>query len=91
MTSIKENLIFALESAEYNNKEITFGYINSDGFTMLATVVPEIMVFDDQIEISDTTDFHVNIPLNDSIDYDDENDGEYTIHTKHGEISIFAK
>ncbi len=91
MTSIKENLIFALESAEYNNKEIMLGYINNDGITMLITIIPEIVVFDDQIDIYDGTDFHINIPLNGSIDYDDENDGEYIIHTENAEISIFSK
>ena len=88
--SIKENLIFALENAEENYKEIELGYISSDGLMMTSLLTPEVMINDDEIEVCDASKgmaCRFVIELNNSLMFDGEME-EYSLTIGNGRFSF---
>lgn len=89
MNSIKKDLIFALEDAENEGKEICVNYVNDSGFVLSSYLIPDIMIFDDQIDIWGDVKNHIVIPLRDIIEYETDENGEwYIIRTEDGKCSI---
>lgn len=86
--SNKENLIFALENAEDNQREIELRFVGQNA-TMMIRIVPELMVYGDSIEIYDE-DFNLTIDFGLASDIDvDLPLEEYCVETEDGEF-IFS-
>lgn len=80
--SNKENLIFALETAENEKTKVVVEYVGN-GMNMIVKITPEIAVFDDSesVQLFDSekgNDCQFVIDLDGKISYDDFDD-EYRI------------
>ena len=93
--SNKENLIFALASAENENKEIGIGYVANKGIAFMVTVIPEIMVYDKSVAIYDAgkgMGCYFAIDLDEDIIFEENpEDYIYEIRTISGIISIYFR
>jgi hypothetical protein len=87
----RDMLIVALESAENENREIEFSYTSNDGVCVNITMVPEVLVNGDEIQILDMekgTGCAIFINLGGLIDfYADEN--KFAVEGAFGEYAIY--
>lgn len=91
--SIKEKLIATLENAENEEKQLELEFASYNGLSLTVYVVPEVMIQEDEIRITDRdkgVHCQFAIELNDSLCYDDL-DMVYQIKVAGGIFSIYLK
>ena len=92
MNTTKENLVFALETAGNEGREIGITYSAGKGFTLTMSIIPEVIIWDDSVEICDAEDMgmgiHLMVGLDGDIKYDEDEDA-YTVEMEFGDTKIF--
>ena len=80
--SNKENLIFALETAENDRREVEMAYASGNGVAINLYVVPEVMILGGEIHITDAergNNCQITIISDEDVEYDDN--GDETVYT----------